>query len=287
MDRTATPTREKRSQRPCGGCGRLNLAYVTACVACKAPLQRPNRPIAPLLRAPEAQDLQPNPWYLLGLGALLAPTLGLVPVLQYVGWFLASLVHEIGHCIVAWTFGAPAYPAIRIDGHAAAIHGEQKVLLVVLLWLGLAYVTWQVRRRPVLRIVLGICLLLHPLLAWSEGHDVLHLLAGHLAELAFAGLALSRAFSGGFTESIAERITYAAVGWFLLGKNILMNVGLMTSETARTHYEGNGSFGLEQDFLRAAREMGWSLSSVGALMLFLSLAVIPTVWLLRRSARTA
>ena len=49
----------------------------------------------------------------LGMGALLAPVFSLTPILQYMGWFLGSLCHEIGHSVVAWVFGMPAFPAIR------------------------------------------------------------------------------------------------------------------------------------------------------------------------------
>lgn len=263
--------------RHCLGCGYRNLAWATNCTVCGDAMAHATAGAAPDFLPSREAEQEPSPYAILGIGGALAPLLGLLPVLQYVGWFLASLVHEIGHCIVAWTFGAPAYPAIRIDGHAAAMHGEQKTFLVLIVWLLIVWVAWSMRHRPRLRILLGIALVLHPLMAFTQSHEILHLLAGHLAELAFAGLAFHRAFSGGFTESTAERITYAMVAWFLLGKNVLMNFGLMTSEKARQAYLGNGSFGLEQDFMRAARELSWSLSSVGVLMLLISLAVLPTM----------
>ena len=282
MDGSVASSRDTLPKRPCTGCGRLHAPYAASCAACGAALRRPERPVAPLLRGAAREDPGPNPWFILAVGALLAPALALLPVLQYVGWFLASLVHEIGHCAVAWSLGSPAYPAIRIDGHAAAIHGDQRIWLVVALWLFLAALAWNLRSHPRLRVAMGVLLVLHPLVALTGARDVLHLLAGHLAELAFAGLAFHRAFSGGFTESTAERITYAMVAWYLLGKNLVLDVGLLTSAAAREAYLGNGSFGLEQDFMRAARALGVSLSTVGALMLLLGLAVIPTVWALRR-----
>ncbi len=220
----------------------------------------------------------PNPWVVMAIGAMLAPALGVLPLLQYVGWFLASLVHETGHCAVAWFFGLPAYPAIRLDGHAAAMHSEQKLLLVALVWGILAAIAFGVRRRPRARWIAGGAVLLYPLLAFSEAHELLHLLAGHGGELAFAGIFFYRALSGGFTESIPERITYAACAWYLLGRNVVLDFGLMTSEAARQAYVGNGSFGLTQDFVRAARMLEWHLGAVGALMLVLSLATLPLAW---------
>ena len=289
MEGPSSSTQDTARTRHCLACGYRSAPWATTCSLCGQSMRDTGVGERPAFLPAQRAERMPNPWAVLGIGAALAPALGLLPILQYVGWFLASLVHEIGHCIVAWTFGAPAYPAIRIDGHAAAIHGDQKVFLVGVVWLILLWVGWSVRHRPRLRIVLAVALVLHPLMAFSKSHDILHLLAGHMTELAFAGLAFHRAFSGGFTESTAERITYAAVAWFLLGKNVIMNFGLMTSESARQTYLGNGSFGLEQDFIRAARELGWSLSSVGGLMLLLSLAVLPALWFLwtRMADRTA
>ena len=237
-------------------------------------MRRPPTPFVPT--APEPAG--PNPWVLMAVGAALAPLLAALPLLQYVGWFLASLVHETGHCAVAWLFGLPAYPAIRLDGHAAAMHSEQRLALVLLVWGLLAVIAWWVRARPRARLVAGGAVALYPCLAFTHAHELLHLLAGHGGELAFAGIFFYRALSGGFTESVAERITYAACAWYLLGRNIALDFGLMTSEAARAAYVGNGSFGLTQDFVRAARMLEWHLGAVGALMLLLSLATLPLAW---------
>ena len=48
--------------------------------------------------------------------------------------------------------------------------------------------------------------------------------------------------------------------------DVIADVERAALRRARQAYLGNGSFGLEQDFIRAARELGWSLSSVGGLM---------------------
>jgi hypothetical protein len=218
----------------------------------------------------------------LGLGAFLAPAFGLLPVLRYMGWFLSSLVHETGHCVAAWVCGMPAYPAIRIDGHAAALHSTQKPLLVALVWASLAALTWQLRRRPRARLVAAAAVLLYPLLALTSFRDLLHLLAGHLGELAFAGVFFYRALSGGFTDSVPERVAYATCAFFLAGHNVVLDLGLVTDEGARQAYAGNGSFGLTQDLIRAARHVRGSLEGMAGVMLVLSLAALPlAAWIWR------
>ncbi len=233
---------------------------------------------SPRLVSPSRAKSRPPPWLIMGLGAFLAPALASIPILEYVGWFLASLVHETGHCVAAWFFGLPAYPAIRIDGHAAAMHSEQKLTLVAFVWATIGWIAWRLRARPRARTIAALGFAVYPLIAFTEGHELVHLLAGHLGELTFAAVFFYRALSGGFTESIPERITYAACAWFLLGRNVVLDFGLMTSEALQAAYIGNGSFGLSQDFVRAADLLGWSLGGVGALMLLLSTITLPVAW---------
>ena len=280
MDQAGIQDRQRT--RHCMECGYRNVPYATTCSLCHKPM----RHVAAAERVtflPEAPiERGHDRWLVLGLGAFFAPALGLLPLLQYMGWFLASLFHETGHCVAAWFFGSPAYPAIRIDGHAAAFHSEQKTLLVIVVFGALLWLMWLCRARPRLRIALGAIVVLYPLLAFTDAHELIHLLAGHLAELTFGGVFFSRALAGGFTASTPERVAYACLAWFLLGRNVIMNFGLMTSEAARQAYAGNGSFGITQDFIRAARELGTSLGTVGFLMMVFSLATLPVAWIVWR-----
>ena len=41
-----------------------------------------------------------EPWVYLGLGLVTAPIFALTPLLGFMGWFLASLVHEMGHVLM-------------------------------------------------------------------------------------------------------------------------------------------------------------------------------------------
>ena len=289
------------SRTACPACGYPNAGDALSCSMCANVLDRhaarPPAPVTPgygaQARIARAAGSAPflgtdsssfpvaatrerwGPLPVLLAGAVLAP-LFLLPLVRFMGWFLASLVHETGHCVFAWLFGHPAFPAIRLDGHAAAVHREQHMVLVVLVAAGLAWLLYAVRHRPRLRVAVGIGLALYPLLALTDAREILHLLGGHLGELVFAGIFFYRALSGGFTESIAERVTYAVCAWFLLGRNLVLSFGLMTSESARAHYAGNGSFGLTNDYIRVARDhLHWSLEGVAGLMLLCSIATLP------------
>jgi hypothetical protein len=228
------------------------------------------------------------PWGYFALGLATAPIFAWTPILQYMGWFLSSLVHEMGHAGFAWACGMPAVPAISPVGHAAAIHGEQSLVLVALVASGLVYAAWRYLADHVRWIAIVLVAVLYPAIALTPAKDLLHLLAGHAGELAFATLALWKALDGGFTESQLERALYGTVGWYLAGKNVILCVGLMASSGVRAHYAANGSFGLTNDYIRAAEDvLGWSLQSVALLMLLASLATIPGAILLWRMSRRA
>ena len=112
-------------------------------------LQAPVRARLKTVRQATAASLAALPGQAGGsVGVLLAPVLTLTPILQYMGWFLGSLCHETGHVAAAWAMGCPAFPAIRLDGHAAALHREQQPLLVASAIAGLLAIAWASRRRP-------------------------------------------------------------------------------------------------------------------------------------------
>ena len=226
----------------------------------------------------------PAPWFFLALGALLAPILTFTPILQYAGWFLGSLCHESGHAAMGWFLGCPSVPAIRLDGHAAAIHQDQSKFLCVIVIAAIGSLAWRdraVRARQANWIGL---LAIYPVLAFTGAREAAFLFAGHLGELAFATYFLSRAVAGGFTGSPAERTAHAIVGWFLVGRNAWLAGGLLWKESVRDWYADSGSFGLVNDYLRIAREVfGSSISVPAAGTLVVSLLVLPTaLWIGQR-----
>jgi hypothetical protein len=224
-----------------------------------------------------------RPWLYLGLGLLTAPALALLPILSFMGWFLSSLVHELGHTLAGWLCGLPAFPAISLEGHAAALHSEQLPLLALFVTFALCFLAWRALEGRTRWIVCGAIALLHPLLAFTEAREVLHLSAGHLAELGFACMALFRALSGGFTSSPGERALWGTLGWFLLGRNAWLCWGLITSHGARALYHANGSFGLTNDYIRLADDvLGWPLQTVAGIMLFVAACMLPLAFLLWR-----
>jgi hypothetical protein len=181
--------------------------------------------------------------------------------MDFVGWFLAALVHEIGHCEAALYLGSPALPAIRLDGHAAAVHGGQSWVLVCMVWIALAATAWEWRHDRVALVVFMVATLSYPVLAFTSLKETVHLVAGRVGELVFATIFFWRALAGGFIHQESERPVYASLGWFWMGQNIWLFGALMWSQQTRAWYFTNGSFGLENDFVRIARATRFSAAS--------------------------
>lgn len=262
----------------CPRCGRAATTDDLACALCGEVLRRPRVDApAPSATRPTGRAPLRGRWTVLGVGVLLAPVLTLTPVLRYMGWFLGSLCHETGHAAAAWAVGCPAFPAIRLDGHAAAVHREQQPLLVALALAGLLAFAWRARRHPARLTLAAALLAAYPIVALTPVREGLFLLAGHLGELAFASVFVVRGLDGGFSGSFAERCAHAGVAAYLVLRNARLAFGLLTSDAAREAYEASGSFGLVNDLLRFSREVLGTPSLVPGALTVLAACLVPVL----------
>lgn len=203
---------------------------------------------------------------------------------SFVLHFLSALTHEIGHAAVATFLGAPSFPVLGLDGQACTLHRGQFTWLAVCIWLFLGYMAYTMRKenkpwRVWVHLAIG-----YPIVAFTGMFDTLFLLAGHGGELAFAGIFLWRAWTGGFTHSLEERYTYASVGCFLAIHNLVFHFRLMTSAAYQSLYLTNGSYNFENDYIRVARDhLGVSLPTVATFMFVVNAVVLPLLlWILIR-----
>jgi hypothetical protein len=268
-----------RMKVACPECGYRNGVGEMGCGFCGRVLERAPAPPEIIVRAPRSRE----PLLYLGIGLLLAPVFTFAPVLQFMGWFLGSLCHETGHCVLGWLAGCPSVPAISLRGHAMAQHGAQSTFLCVVLWGVLGWFAWQLRARGAWPWILGGAALLYPLFAFTGLREFCFLLGGHMGEMAFAGVFLARAISGGWTHSNAERAASATVGWYLLGSNLWLSWGLLFDAEVKAWYYRSGSFGLTNDYIRVGRILGVDLGVVAFGMLLIALAVLPLAWLAARA----
>jgi hypothetical protein len=215
-------------------------------------------------------------WVALGAGGLIAIVDSLFWTSRYTLRFIATLAHEMGHATIASFFGAPSFPAISLDGQAAAFHRPQSVLLAVLIWAFMGFWAWHFRNRRPVMITLVVAIVLYPLFAFTQGWRLLFFLGGHGTELAFAGICFFRAWTGGFTSTPAERTAYATCGWYCFCTNLAFHFKLMSSRGFQVRYASGGSFGLTNDYIRVATDfLGCSVSTVALLMLVVNIILVP------------
>lgn len=212
-----------------------------------------------------------------GLGLALA-CLFCLPFFLFrsIGWVFESVVHEMGHTLMAYLMGSIALPALRLDGHAATVHLDQWPALACLVWallVAAAGVCFRYRHRPLL-ISFGVLAVIYPLFAFTEAKEFLHLISGHGGELVIATIFLWRSMVPGKVLE-EERTLYATLGWYLWLQNLFLTWNLTFSEASRSWYLENGSFGLENDYVRIADSFSWSLPFLAGVMLLVCLAVPP------------
>jgi len=242
--------------------------------------------------APSASTPQPlfhDGWRAWAIGAGLAALAQLFVVGRIGSWFLDALCHEMGHCAVGILTGSPAFPVIRLDGHAAAQIANRVPIMAGAVIALVAWWVWQAR-GDWFRVALRAACLVPLILAFAfEGfRETLILYAGQCGELFFAGIFLWRAYTGGFTEQRAERPIYAGLGLLFVFRNVALAGGLIFSEAARATYRSNGSFGGENDLVRVARDhLGTGLPAAAVPLLLLAFATPVIAWWLGRLYRDA
>jgi hypothetical protein len=205
------------------------------------------------------QILSTGMWYLLA-GLALAPIFTLTPYLQIVGWVFSAVVHETGHTLFAFAVGCPALPAVSLTGHGAAtIHGQQTWFVALAVWAALGWLAWRIFRETddwLIRGAVVAVTIAFPFVAFHETtRQMGHLLSGHGFEILVACIFLWRASTGMFTEPGIERLLYSFLGWYLLFSNAYLTFGIAYLPKVRSWYTQSGSFGLTNDYIRAAEDI--------------------------------
>ena len=194
-------------------------------------------------------------WVALGIGLVITVIILLLPFLRFIFGYIKVLVHEFGHTVFDWLFGYPSIPAFDfMYGGGVAIKQDRQIILVVLVYVGLAWLGYVYRRNRLTLVVLGLIMLMYSLFAWTDLHDILILFMGHGTELVFAWLCLYRAISGRSILVAAERPLYAFVGFLIALLDLGFAYQLMTSYGYRVDYEEAKGGGHWMDFSRIAEE---------------------------------
>lgn len=229
------------------------------------------------LGTPEPADREPTPsrwrWLVLGLTAAWLAQFILPCSFP---WVLCALPHEMGHATIGCLLGHPSAPAISLRGEAWTGIAEQQPWLAWAIAAGFAGSAIAQRQRLALAIALGLAAVLTPLLAFGRAAPIAIALGGHLGELAFATFCFAITWTGGRSDTPAERIAGAMAGGLIQAANITLAAGLLTSAAARETYRSNGSLGMKNDYLVLAEDLlHCPLSAIALPMLLLALLPLP------------
>lgn len=213
---------------------------------------------------PEPRHMDRDDWIVLAAGLVIALVVTLIPLVNHIFMTLVILVHEMGHTIVGWLFAYPSVPAFDLHyGGGITLHTQRSTALLVVIYLGMAFLIYTYRKNIPTVILLACLLIIHLLFSFTYFHEVAILFMGHGTELIIAGIFFYRAMSGAAVVHTIERPLYCAIGLFIVFADIRFAFGLMTSHLARQEYEDAKGGGHWMDFSRIAEDfLGVDLTSV-------------------------
>jgi hypothetical protein len=215
-----------------------------------------------------------------GMAATLVGALALQAVFPFGAYaisMLGTLAHEIGHAAMGWLLGCPSLPAFDFSyGGGVTVRGERMDLLLLAYGAAVAAFLWTRRGNRLALGVIGGAAAALGILACSDS-DLPFRAAGHLGELAIAGIFLFRALSGVAVAHAAERWLYALVGWTLLLRAVGLAWGIVHDFDLRDHYL-EGKRGIDNDLVSVGEDLGWDLDTVCAWMLVACAATPLAVW---------
>jgi hypothetical protein len=197
----------------------------------------------------------------------------LFPFFNHVLWLFTTLCHEMGHAAGALMVGRPALPAFDFSfGGGVTMTGERRWWLLAMYAIGVVMLWRQAGAQRWLRWTLGIAVGAVALLILTGLDVVWFVWMGYGGELIIATVFLHRALTGVAEVYPGERWLYGLVAWVLLGHALGM-CWMLLFDPAFQHTYLMGKRGIDNDLVRLANDLGWSLRSVSWLNLLVGLLV--------------
>jgi hypothetical protein len=189
-------------------------------------------------------------WIILAVTFVVAAVLIWVPLIHHIIGYLIILIHEFGHFLTRLLFGYPSVPAFDFrEGGGVTAYSCRAMWIMFFPYAGLFYVLYLVRKHFISVIIVTLAIVLFSLLAFTEGHNLLCILAGHGAEILIAGVFLYRAMSGTSIINPNERPLYAFCGWGMLFYSGGFFFKLLTDRVEMTAYRMGKSY-VENDLVK-------------------------------------
>jgi hypothetical protein len=205
--------------------------------------------------SPQPRSMEATTWIILGVSIILALLIKFFPLVNHIFMTFTTLVHEMGHAIFGWLFAYPSLPAFDLKyGGGVTMHMTRSTALLLLVYAGFFGLMFLYRKNPLTLGILIVLLILHGILSYGSGHDVLILFMGHGTELLIAAIFIYRALSSAAVVHDAERPLYGIIGFFIFFSDAAFGYRLYSSHFERHFYERAKGGGHWMDFSRIAEE---------------------------------
>ena len=198
----------------------------------------------------EYAGIDKSGWIILAVTFVVAALFMQVSLISYIIGYLTILIHEFGHFTTRMLFGYPSVPAFDFrEGGGVTAYTTRVMWITLLPFGGLGYVLYFVRKHFLSVIIVSITIVFYALLAFSDKHNELCILAGHGAEIIIAGVFLYRAMSGASIVNPNERPLYAFCGWSMLLYSGGFFFKLLTDKVEMINYRMGKSY-VENDLVK-------------------------------------
>ncbi len=171
--------------------------------------------------------------------------------LRWIMSYLKILIHEVGHSVVAWSFGYPGVPTFNLQhGGGVARHGPQASWLLTAI--SIVFVLFVIKnfKNPTAMVLSGIGACGYILSLSTPFHKMIELYMGHGFELLLATVFIYRAASNWAVHHGLERFLYGFAGFYLIYENIVFVWLLLFDKGYRQVYFDGIAPGLLNDFYR-------------------------------------
>jgi hypothetical protein len=207
--------------------------------------------------------------------------------------YMRIFFHELGHCVTFWLFGYPSVPMFDFEYGGGVTYPVMGRIWIVqggvfaAMAAGLYYLCrpdgffFNNERYPLLALMIAL-VILHLSLAFNQGHQVLIYFMGYGAEIIMAVFCMARAVLKLTLYGAFERYLNMIFGLFVIGSNLALLSGLLTSDIVRDAYSQQKGQELAGDFDQIAALLAVNVQSVakGALVYMAVMLVfgIIAVW---------
>ncbi len=197
--------------------------------------------------------LDKTAWISLICGLVSAIVAYQFPLLRIIFSGLITLVHELGHSMVAWGFGHLAIPSFDLTHGGGVAHiAEQNKYFLWFIYLLLFVAIIKYYKYYVVCISLILLTGIHYWINISPpAFQILCSFMGHGTETIFAAIFLYRSISNTAIMTPLDRPLYAIISFYIFIHNIIFANKLMFNKVYQiTYLEGKG--GMTNDFVKVA-----------------------------------